>query len=360
MSFLGIARNKQGKNSTPLPPAFFKALELLNSESMVLPASEEPVFYTDGLLNYGLIRDGRIQSEELLALIRVVRRTQQRHEKVIEIPKGPLGDATRELKVIAATIDSDGTVLVLVTDESEASRVASIRRDFVTNVSHELKTPISAMGLLADSIIASKDDPEMVEKWATKMQAESARLNQLVQEIINLSRLQDSDPMQLASEFNMVEAVHEAMSQCATHADARDIWLQESDMQDGIVLGDRQQIIVAINNLIENAINYSAEGTRVTISVKNSDGVVEVSVIDQGLGIAESEVERIFERFYRVDPARSRATGGTGLGLSIVKHIVANHGGEVKVWSVQGVGSTFAIRLPEFVATDNRASEVKE
>jgi two-component system sensor histidine kinase SenX3 len=204
------------------------------------------------------------------------------------------------------------------------------------------------MGLLADSIIASKEDPTMVEKWATKMQSESLRLNQLVQEIINLSRLQDSDPMPQAVEFDIVDAVHEAISQCATSADARNIWLQEGETTSAKILGDNKQIVVAIHNLIENAINYSSEKTKVTISTRLVDDVVEVSVVDQGLGIADKEIERIFERFYRVDPARSRETGGTGLGLSIVKHIVANHGGEIKVWSVQDVGSTFVIRIPHF------------
>jgi two-component system sensor histidine kinase SenX3 len=315
---------------------------------MVLPATDSPASFTDGLVNYGLIRDGRIQSEDLLALIRVVRRTQTVQEKVFEFSRGPLGEATRLLKVIASGVDAEGTVLVLINDESEAERVANVRRDFVTNVSHELKTPISAMGLLADSIIASKEDPTMVEKWATKMQSESLRLNQLVQEIINLSRLQDSDPMPQAVEFDIVDAVHEAISQCATSADARNIWLQEGETTSAKILGDNKQIVVAIHNLIENAINYSSEKTKVTISTRLVDDVVEVSVVDQGLGIADKEIERIFERFYRVDPARSRETGGTGLGLSIVKHIVANHGGEIKVWSVQDVGSTFVIRIPHF------------
>lgn len=339
--------DKKGHSDTPISPAIFEALQELGIESIVLPTTEAPAIVTDGIVNYGLVRDGRIQSEDLLTLIRVVRRTEQKQEQVIELARGPLSESKRELRVVASTIDADGTVLILISDESEAARVAHIRRDFVTNVSHELKTPISAMGLLADSIIASKEDPAMVEKWASRMQAEALRLNNLVQEIINLSRLQDSDPLQVPVLVNMVEAVHEAMSQASTQADARHIWLQEGECQDSTVLGNREQIIVAIHNLIENAVNYSAEGTKVTIGLKSSEGVAEVSVIDQGIGISDAEVERIFERFYRVDPARSRETGGTGLGLSIVKHVANNHGGEVKVWSVQGVGSTFALRLPE-------------
>jgi two-component system sensor histidine kinase SenX3 len=172
------------------------------------------------------------------------------------------------------------------------------------------------------------------------------RLNDLVREIINLSRLQDSDPLDMAHELDISDVIKEAINQCEVMAEARNIWVDLAQVDDCVVIGNREQIVMAIHNLVENAINYSAEGTHVTVSAKADKNIVEILVKDQGIGILEENLDRIFERFYRVDPARSRATGGTGLGLSIVKHVAKNHGGEVKVWSSIGVGSTFAMRLP--------------
>jgi two-component system sensor histidine kinase SenX3 len=171
-------------------------------------------------------------------------------------------------------------------------------------------------------------------------------LADLVQEIIDLSRLQSSDPLQKAFAVEVSEAIGEAVSQAQFSSEQRSIYLEVGETEDATVIGDRDQIVTAIHNLIENAVNYSPENTKVSIVTKRSDGVVEISVTDQGIGIAESDLARIFERFYRVDPARSRLTGGTGLGLSIVKHIALNHGGDVKVWSKVGVGSTFTLLLP--------------
>jgi two-component system sensor histidine kinase SenX3 len=209
-----------------------------------------------------------------------------------------------------------------------------------------LKTPIGALSLLSEAVLGAKDDPEAVKKFATRMQSEAKRLTDLVQEIIQLSRVQDSDPLKIAQEFGVNDLIKEAIDQCKTTSDARQISVNFAESQDCLVKGDREQLVMAIHNLIENAINYSPESTNVSITSKLQDSIIEISVTDQGIGIPESEVERIFERFYRVDPARSRQTGGTGLGLSIVKHIVTKHGGEIKVWSAENVGSTFSIRLP--------------
>jgi two-component system sensor histidine kinase SenX3 len=188
------------------------------------------------------------------------------------------------------------------------------------------------------------------------MQHEAKRLTDLVQEIINLSRLQDSDPLQVASELNINDLVREAVDQCETTSEARNIWVTITEGPDATVLGDREQLIMAIHNLIENAINYSPENTKVSVTTHIEEDIVEISVADQGIGIPEEELDRIFERFYRVDPARSRETGGTGLGLSIVKHVSTKHGGEVKVWSSPNVGSTFALRLPIYIQ-DGSSSE---
>ncbi|MSY64427.1 MAG: histidine kinase, partial [Actinobacteria bacterium] len=223
-----------------------------------------------------------------------------------------------------------------------------IRRDFVANISHELKTPIGALSLLSEAVLGAKDDPEAVVKFATRMQSEAKRLTDLVQEIINLSRVQDSDPLQLAQEVGVEYMIREAIDQCQIAADNRNITVTYSETTPAVVLGDRDQLIMAIHNLVENAINYSPENTKVSISTTIENGVINIAVTDQGIGISETEQDRIFERFYRVDPARSRQTGGTGLGLSIVKHVASKHGGEVKIWSVENVGSTFSLRLPVY------------
>jgi two-component system sensor histidine kinase SenX3 len=178
------------------------------------------------------------------------------------------------------------------------------------------------------------------------MQIEAKRLTDLVQEIIQLSRVQDSDPLHEAEVLLTSDLIKEALDQCRTTADARKISLFFQESKDAYIQGDHDQMTMAVNNLIENAVNYSPQGTKVSVSTSVEDGIISIAVSDQGIGIPEAEVERIFERFYRVDPARSRETGGTGLGLSIVKHIVTKHGGEISVWSSENVGSTFTIRLP--------------
>jgi two-component system sensor histidine kinase SenX3 len=333
-------------NDRELPELLLRTLEQLDGAALVLSPGELPVFATSGVDQIGIIREGRISSEELLAIVRVVRRTNQKQSGKIEIARGPIGEGKHELMVNVLPLTEGKLVLVTLRDESEADRVHEVRRDFVANISHELKTPIGALSLLSEAVLGSKDDPESVKKFATRMQSEAKRLTELVQEIINLSRVQDSDPLRVPHDFGVEEIIREAIDQCQTNSDARQIGVTFNDGVDATILGDREQVIMAVHNLIENAINYSPEGTKVSITTKVENSIVEISVTDQGIGIPESEIERIFERFYRVDPARSRQTGGTGLGLSIVKHIITKHGGEVSVWSVEGVGSTFSIRLP--------------
>lgn len=329
-----------------LPELLLRTLEQLEGAVVVLSPGEVPVFATSEIDQIGIIKDGRIASEELLALVRVVRRTNQKQSGKIEIARGPIGEGKHELMVNVLPLTEGKLVLVTLRDESEADRIHEVRRDFVANISHELKTPIGALSLLSEAVLGAKDDPEAVKKFATRMQSESKRLSELVQEIINLSRVQDSDPLRVPHEFGVEDLIREAIDQCQTTSDARNIWVSYTEGIDASVLGDREQLIMAIHNLIENAINYSPDNTKVSITTNVENEIIEISITDQGIGIPEAEIERIFERFYRVDPARSRQTGGTGLGLSIVKHIITKHGGEVTVWSVEGVGSTFSIRLP--------------
>jgi two-component system sensor histidine kinase SenX3 len=325
-----------------------ETLSLLDGDSMILAPGEIPLFITPGIETLGVLKDERIQSSELLATIRVVRRTHSQQVGKIDFPRGPIGEGKHELTVKVLPLTKDDLVLVLISDESEAQRVHDVRRDFVANISHELKTPIGALSLLSEAVLGAKDDPEAVVKFATRMQSEAKRLTDLVQEIINLSRVQDSDPLQLAQEVGVEYMVREAIDQCQISADNRNVTVTYSETTPAVVLGDRDQLIMAIHNLVENAINYSPENTKVSISTTIEDGVINIAVTDQGIGISEAEQDRIFERFYRVDPARSRQTGGTGLGLSIVKHVASKHGGEVKIWSVENVGSTFSLRLPVY------------
>ena len=332
--------------SQEAPSILFDVLDQLDQDVLLLAPGDIALFASPGVEQLNVMKDGRLLSPELLAMIRVVRRTGITQSGKIEVPRGPIGEGVRELTVKVISLQKDLQILVLLSDESEAERVHEVRRDFVANISHELKTPIGALALLSEAVLSAKDEPEAVVKFASRMQQEAKRLTGLVQEIINLSRLQDSDPLQIAEPLLIGDLIAEAVDQCKTTSEARNIGLTVSNEVPATVFGDRDQLSMAINNLIENAINYSPEHTKVSISTSIEDNIVTVSVSDQGIGIPDSELERIFERFYRVDPARSRETGGTGLGLSIVKHVAAKHGGEIKVWSSQNVGSTFALRLP--------------
>jgi two-component system sensor histidine kinase SenX3 len=322
------------------------ALNQLEGASLIIAPGEVPVFANPEAENLGILRDGRIQSEELLASIRVVRRTNVKQTGTVEIARGPIGEGKREITVKIIPLSEGELVLVLLRDESEAQRVHEVRRDFVANISHELKTPIGALSLLSEAVLGAKDDSEAVTKFASRMQIEAKRLTDLVQEIIQLSRVQDSDPLQEAQVLSVSDFIKEALDQCRTTAESRQITLTYNQSEEAKIMGDRDQLTMAVHNLIENAINYSPIDTKVSVSTSLQDGIVTISVTDQGIGIPEAETERIFERFYRVDPARSRETGGTGLGLSIVKHIVTKHGGEISVWSAENVGSTFSVRLP--------------
>jgi len=330
-----------------LPAVLLSTLEQLEGAALVLAPGEVPIFASSEVEQLGILRDGKISSEELLASIRVARRTGVKKSGKIEIARGPIGEGKHEFMVNVIPVEENNLVIVLLRDESEADRIHEVRRDFVANISHELKTPIGALSLLSEAVLGAKDDPQSVSKFAMRMQSEAKRLTDLVQEIIDLSRVQDSDPLRVPEVLKLQDLVLEAVDQCKTSADSRNVEIQTTGDQEICVLGDRLQLIMAIHNLVENAINYSADGTKVVVAATHENEIVDISVTDQGIGIPENEIERIFERFYRVDPARSRQTGGTGLGLAIVKNIVTKHGGEIKVWSVKNIGSTFSIRLPE-------------
>jgi two-component system, OmpR family, sensor histidine kinase SenX3 len=244
-------------------------------------------------------------------------------------------------------VSDGGLILLLAEDQTESRRVDEIRRDFVANISHELKTPVGALALLAETVEEAADDPEAVLRFAGRMRQEAARLTDLVQDLIMLSRIQAAEPVPAPRPVLLDDVVAEAVDRCRMRATARGISLEVTGAGNLIILGDEDLLVTALRNLLENAVSYSPDKTRVVITTRAaSSWTAEISVSDQGIGIPERDRERIFERFYRVDPARSRATGGTGLGLAIVKHVTAAHGGNVTVWSQEGAGSTFTLRLP--------------
>jgi two-component system sensor histidine kinase SenX3 len=332
-------------------------LGVLRSAAVVLDVRDGVLKATPAAYAFGLVRGHDLTHPELREMAAEARRLGLVREQQLELPRGPLGRATIVVHARVAPLGSD-LVLVLVDDRTESRRVEEIRRDFVANVSHELKTPIGALRLLAEAVSDAADDPDAVRHFAARMEREAVRLTTLVQEIIDLSRLQVADALHAPEPVAVDDVVAEAIDRVSLPAQRKRIEVGVGGDHGAVVYGDHNLLVTAVRNLVENAITYSPDATRVSVTVRRRDGLVEIAVSDQGLGIAPGDQERIFERFYRVDPARSRQTGGTGLGLSIVKHVAANHGGEVTVWSVEGEGSTFTLRLPDSAQRPRSAARV--
>ncbi|MFD7730619.1 sensor histidine kinase [Kitasatospora phosalacinea] len=341
-----------------LPPGVDTVLSVLRSCAIVLGEGDEVVKASSAAYAMGLVRGGKVAVDQMLSLARSTRRDGEIRQIELELTRPGTSARTAEPLAVSVRVAPLGSrlVLVLVEDRTERRRIEAIRRDFVANVSHELKTPVGALSLLSEAVADASDDPEAVQRFAGRMQVEATRLASLVQEIIDLSRVQDDqlkvDPEPVAVD----ELIAEAIDRCRQTAAAKQIVIAAGGTTDLYLVGNRGQLAAALGNLVENAVNYSPPRTRVAIATRRissaaalgeADGeLIEISVTDQGIGISEKDRERIFERFYRVDPARSRLTGGTGLGLSIVKHVAASHRGTVSVWSVEGQGSTFTLRLP--------------
>jgi len=243
-----------------------------------------------------------------------------------------------------------GFAVVDASDESDAVRLEKTRRDFVANVSHELKTPVGAIALLAEAVLNAADDTDEVRRFSTKIIDEATRLGSLVTELIALSRLQGAEPLPELATVDVDGVVREALSRSRLAAESAGIGIAVDEPSGLLVDGDRTLLVTALSNLLDNAIAYSSPGSPVSVSRRLAGGMVEIAVTDRGIGIAPEHQQRVFERFFRVDPARSRATGGTGLGLAIVKHVAANHGGDVRLWSRIGTGSTFTMRIPAHIA----------
>jgi two-component system, OmpR family, sensor histidine kinase SenX3 len=327
-----------------IPEGAVEILDLLASAGVILNGSNTVVRATQGALALGLVQNRLLIHSELVRLVELVRGTGKNQVIEAELSTGLRGE-TIWVQARAARMENNN-VMLLVEDRTESKRLEDTRRDFVANISHELKTPIGAIGLLAEALQDATDDPAMVTKFAGNLYRESRRLGSLVQEIIQLSRLQSADLSKTGDLVDLEGIVHESVERNQVISEAKNITL-DVDAPSGIVVyGDHEMLTMAVKNLIENAILYSEPGSSVGIGLRAINGVAEVAVTDHGVGIAAEDQERIFERFYRVDPSRSRETGGTGLGLSIVKHVAANHRGEIKLFSQLGLGSTFTLRLP--------------
>lgn len=333
-----------------LPAGVGDVLAVLRSSGIVVDNDGWVVNNSPVAVALGLVRNGRLAHPALSDLADSVRADGVIRELELELHRGEprTGDSHWAGTYVHARVAplSDRHVLLLVEDRTQSHRVEQVRRDFLGNVSHELKTPVGGIALLAEAVLDAADDPVAVRRFATRMGIEATRLTQLVKEVVDLSRLQAAEVL-IDPELVDIEAVvDEALDNVRVAASAKDIALADKCGEDLYVLGDRGLLVTAVRNLVGNAISYSPDGTKVGVGARLVGDQIEITVTDQGPGIPQEEQGRIFERFYRIDEARSRATGGTGLGLSIVKHVCANHGGDVTVWSDEGQGSTFTIRLP--------------
>lgn len=336
-------RNAAVPASEPrIPPGADAVLSVLSSSAVLLDNADVVLKASAPAYALGLIKDGRLVPEELMDLVRQVRRDGQVREQTMTT-----GRWSQPVHVSARVAPlSSKFIVVLVEDRTKEYRVEAIRRDFVANVSHELKTPIGAIALLAEAVDEARDDPEAVTRFAGRMQIESERLTRLVQQIIDLSRLQGDALHDQPRPVEVGALLHAACDNAHTDAERKRIEIVHTAEPDLIVVGDREQLLSALSNLVENAVTYSPEDSRVVVRADRNGDDVKITVTDRGVGMDSGAVDRIFERFYRVDPARHRSTGGTGLGLSIVKHVAASHGGSVEVWSEPGVGSSFTLVLP--------------
>jgi two-component system sensor histidine kinase SenX3 len=349
----------------PLKGLGRKSLDSLRVGVVVLDDNDHPVLVNPAARAMGLLRagsaPGTIAAHPILrTLAGQVRRTGVRREVELDLPRGRAGGPQAPLGLHLRAVALAGNhVAVEAADVTESHRLARVRRDFVANVSHELKTPIGALQLLAEALLDATDLPQpdasaidrsedllAARRFAERIHHESARMGRLVSELLELTRLQGAEPLPTPEPVPVEWVIAEVVDRTRTTANAKGIEVVVDNPRGLTVYGSDSQVATAVSNLLENAIAYSGEDTKVLLTVREVDDWIEIDVTDQGIGIAPHDVDRIFERFYRADQARSRSTGGTGLGLAIVKHIATNHGGRVDVSSTLGGGSTFTLRLP--------------
>jgi two-component system sensor histidine kinase SenX3 len=343
--FFSLRSKKQDQLpvNTLVPHRTRQLLSVLQSGAIIIRRDRRAAFANTPAVALSVARpDGAL----LPAVADLAEKAWKRGEAIeedIEVTRGVLG-VSLEVHVRAVPLDDD-LVLAVVNDHTETRAAERSRREFAVNVSHELKTPVGALSLLAESIEEGADDEHMVRSFAGKMRKEARRLTKLIQEIIEISRLQGGETVMDFEEIAVAEVLDEAMEGAEIAAQAKNITIALEARANPTVLGDRDLLVMAVRNLIDNAVHYSEPNKRVIVSAAVEGSNVDLSVVDQGIGIDVKDQERIFERFFRTDPARSRDSGGTGLGLSIVKHVALQHAGTVAVWSQPGVGSTFTITL---------------
>jgi two-component system, OmpR family, sensor histidine kinase SenX3 len=354
-SYLAIRATSGKHEASPLPPralpgtldemAADTVLELLPTAAVLVDSDDRVRLANSAAVGMGIVKGPAVVVPEVAQLVRTARRTGITQTVDLSLESGGFPRRVLAIGAKAQPLDN-GDVALVVDDLTESRRVESVRRDFVANVGHEIKTPVGALTLLAEAALEARDDPDAVQHFLTRMQREAQRLSRLVQELLDLSRLQGGEAQPEATEVSVDAVVEEAIDRARNVADAKRIQIVRGGDVGLVLSGNEPQLVTALSNLLDNAVAYSAEGTQVAVTIHLRGQAVELAVKDQGIGIAELDQERIFERFYRVDPARSRITGGAGLGLAIVKHIVGNHGGELTVWSQPGAGSTFTVKLP--------------
>ncbi|MEB3969615.1 ATP-binding protein [Mycobacterium ulcerans] len=318
----------------------------------VVDSHRDVVYLNDRAKELGLVRDRQLDDQAWEAAQQALRGSDVEFDlSPGKRPGGRPGLSVHGQARLLSEEDRRFTV-VFAYDQSDYARMEATRRDFVANVSHELKTPVGAMALLAEALLASADDSDTVRRFAEKVLIEANRLGDMVAELIELSRLQGAERLHNVTDVDVDTIVSEAISRHKVAADNAEIEVR-TDSSSGLhVLGDQTLLVTALANLVSNAIAYSSPGSPVSISRRKRGDNVEIAVTDRGIGIALEDQERVFERFFRGDKARSRATGGSGLGLAIVKHVAANHNGSIGVWSKPGTGSTFTLSIPTSSAPD--------
>ena len=335
---------KQEIQSLESPNSATDLLDVLPVPGLLLDGVNYIVGATNSAQALGFKPDSPLTQSELIALANQARQTGEASSAELNFKTGLQGETS--WVAARAVIANDNKVLLTVEDLTESKRLDDTRRDFIANISHELKTPIGAISLLSEALMGADDDPAMVKKFSTDLHREALRLAALVQDIIELSRLQGAEVVSNAQLLDLSSVIADAVDRNAFLAEKRKVKIKVDAPKGLQVLGDQEMLVTAIKNLIENALIYSDEGSQVGIGLRQKYGIAAIAVADSGVGIAQEHQERIFERFYRADPSRSRQTGGTGLGLSIVKHVALKHRGDVQLFSQPGVGSTFTFRLP--------------
>lgn len=322
---------------------------------VVVDSHRDVVFINDRATELGIVRDRQLDERAWTAAQRVLATGEGIEVDLSQPQRAAAGRSGLSVRGHVRLLSKQDPrfVVVYVDDQSEQARMEASRRDFVANVSHELKTPVAAMGVLAEALLESADDAETVHHFGKKILTESQRLASMVRELIELSRLQGAEPLPDLDGIDVDSVVSEAISRHKVAADNADISVTTDAPSGFRVLGDQSLLVTALANLISNAIAYSPNGSKVSISRRRRGDNIEMAVTDRGIGIARADQERVFERFFRVDKARSRATGGTGLGLAIVKHVAANHNGSIRLWSQPGTGSTFTLSIPAYPHTDD-------